>query len=471
VFASFRVVRCSWRLCYYSFAFGPLPGTFSTSPASTPSHWSLYANVASSGPPPPPPPAQCSDSADNDADGEIDYPDDPGCTAATDNDETDPGASPADMYISPTGNDGSACVAASPCQSLNRAYQAATCGTVVSVAGGNYPAQSITANAALANCSQRVVFQEASGADAQFGTVGINYPASHVELRGLSINPYIDLGYQNPGSNCNNNPARDVRLVDIDVQSFHIGCVNGLDWDGGDVGPSNSNSVEHPYINDATGYIPANIVLSDIYFHDAVQGSNGEHTECLLVIAADGLTVERSTFWNCGSTGPLYITVINISGAQATCRGITVQNNWFFGNGSQAAHFENDCDILVRYNSFSAGAFPYLLPYNNHPGGSQRTVTLVGNYGTAPRFEGNGSCPSPPSNFVFSYNVFVGTTCAGPGNLSVSATNFVNPSSDLHLLAGANAIDRGTTGNYPADDFDGQARYTGSAPDAGADER
>lgn len=40
----------------------------------------------------PPPPANpaCSDGFDNDADGKIDHPDDPGCTAPTDTDETDP---------------------------------------------------------------------------------------------------------------------------------------------------------------------------------------------------------------------------------------------------------------------------------------------------------------------------------------------------------------------------------------------
>jgi hypothetical protein len=41
---------------------------------------------------PPPPPAACADGIDNDSDGLIDYPADPGCTAASDNDETDPAA-------------------------------------------------------------------------------------------------------------------------------------------------------------------------------------------------------------------------------------------------------------------------------------------------------------------------------------------------------------------------------------------
>ncbi|HEV2772070.1 MAG TPA: hypothetical protein VGV57_04490 [Thermoleophilaceae bacterium] len=35
-------------------------------------------------------PAECSDSADNDRDGRTDFPADPGCASATDNDETDP---------------------------------------------------------------------------------------------------------------------------------------------------------------------------------------------------------------------------------------------------------------------------------------------------------------------------------------------------------------------------------------------
>lgn len=40
-------------------------------------------------PPPPPPPPACSDGIDNDGDGLIDYPADPGCSSASDTDETD----------------------------------------------------------------------------------------------------------------------------------------------------------------------------------------------------------------------------------------------------------------------------------------------------------------------------------------------------------------------------------------------
>ena len=41
---------------HYSFAYGPLPATFSTAPASTGSHWSFYATLDTSDVPPPPSP-------------------------------------------------------------------------------------------------------------------------------------------------------------------------------------------------------------------------------------------------------------------------------------------------------------------------------------------------------------------------------------------------------------------------------
>src|SRR5438105_11883532 len=55
------------------------------------------AGGASADQPPPPgicldvclPPTQCADLRDNDGDGKVDYPADPGCSSYSDNDETD----------------------------------------------------------------------------------------------------------------------------------------------------------------------------------------------------------------------------------------------------------------------------------------------------------------------------------------------------------------------------------------------
>lgn len=59
-----------------------------TSPKGTASD-GLDVGARFGGPPPPPPPAQCSDGIDNDSDGFVDFPTDPGCVSASDDDETD----------------------------------------------------------------------------------------------------------------------------------------------------------------------------------------------------------------------------------------------------------------------------------------------------------------------------------------------------------------------------------------------
>jgi hypothetical protein len=90
----------------------------------------------------PPPLPQCSDLADNDGDGKIDLAD-PGCSSATDNDETNAPPSNAKLFVAVNGNDSGACTQAAPCRSFNRGYQVAQLGDVVEVAAGDYPAQTI----------------------------------------------------------------------------------------------------------------------------------------------------------------------------------------------------------------------------------------------------------------------------------------------------------------------------------------
>jgi glycosyl hydrolase family 16 len=55
---------------------------------------------------PPPPPAQCADGLDNDGDGTIDYPVDPGCASASDNDETNLAQPPPGDVPSPIAGQG-----------------------------------------------------------------------------------------------------------------------------------------------------------------------------------------------------------------------------------------------------------------------------------------------------------------------------------------------------------------------------
>lgn len=66
-----------WYVYNSNPATGPLAGVCRTS---------VLVNAPGGGTPPPPP-AQCSDGVDNDGDGLVDFPADPGCISATDNDE------------------------------------------------------------------------------------------------------------------------------------------------------------------------------------------------------------------------------------------------------------------------------------------------------------------------------------------------------------------------------------------------
>ena len=58
--------------------------------SSTANNHLLFTDGGAAGPPPPPPTYACSNGLDDDGDGKIDYPADPGCTGATDTDEADP---------------------------------------------------------------------------------------------------------------------------------------------------------------------------------------------------------------------------------------------------------------------------------------------------------------------------------------------------------------------------------------------
>ena len=80
---SHGVIKLTLHPTRYDWQFLPILGNTSTDSGSADCHG------APMGPPPPPPATACSDGADNDGDGRVDYPADPGCSSSTDTDETD----------------------------------------------------------------------------------------------------------------------------------------------------------------------------------------------------------------------------------------------------------------------------------------------------------------------------------------------------------------------------------------------
>ena len=85
----------------------------------------------------------------------------------------------ATRYVSPSGSDGSACTASSPCRSLNRGYQVARPGDVVQVAGGSYGGQRIVHSS---KGGPRVTIQPAPGARPVLADLEI--AASHLNVIG-----------------------------------------------------------------------------------------------------------------------------------------------------------------------------------------------------------------------------------------------------------------------------------------------
>lgn len=384
-------------------------------------------------------------------------------------------AAVANLWVDPTGG---SCLRALPqpysdgraCDSLRAADELARSGDRIVVRGGVYPdPQLLTRN------GPTIIIENASGETPRFTSpegIAIDAPAANLTLRGLST-PRITIG-----ANCSDTElncglrARDIRLEDLDVNSFEIKYVDGLRWIGGDVGPADATAgFGHPWIDAAAStWVPKNILIEHVYFHDVFSGESGTHTECLLITSGSNVIVRNNRFKNCHSTGSLYITKINLPDADLTyCAGILIENNMFLGrddNSGDFVHFEDDCEITIRNNSFSRDARPYFLRWEQNPGnGPTQSVTVENNYGNGPV-----GCVSLPINFQFHHNVWLKIKCRA-SDVSVSKLDFVNAAADLHLTPKANAIDKGWKESYPARDIDGQRRYFGAAPDAGVDER
>jgi hypothetical protein len=379
----------------------------------------------------------------------------------------------ANVWVDSTGG---ACIRTLPkaysnaraCSSLGAAHAIARRGDVVLVRGGRYPKPQ-----RISRSGPPITIENAYGERPAFTSprgIAVDAPAANVTLRGLST------GVVSVGANCFGTEAacgaraRNIRLVDLNVNSFMIGFVDGLTWLRGDVGPADASAgFQHPWIDSSDGsWAPRNVVIDGAYFHDVTQGTSDMHTECLLITSADNVAVRNSRFKNCYSTGSMYITKINEADDDTRyCRGIMIENNMFLGRDTftgDQVHFEDDCEITIRNNSFSRDAVPQFLRWQQNAGnGPSQSITVENNYGNGPP-----SC-SLPRHFVFRHNVWLRTRC-GAKDVSVSRLDFVNAASDLHLTAKANAIDKGSKTSYSPRDFDGQPRYSGAAPDAGADE-
>ena len=350
---------------------------------------------------------------------------------------------PASIFLAPSGSDANPCTPALPCHSFDRAYHRAQPGQVVEVAGGTYGDQNVLADASKTS-SADVIFRPAAGASVSLGSLEVF--GSHVTFRQLTVN----------GDWQTYHGTDDVTFRDVTVHGVILTqSSSNITVIGGSVG--GTVDTKSQFGNWPMGTNNRNILVDGVTFHDVTRSSSGVHVECLLVGGTDGFVLRNSRFSNC-DVFDVSIGQMNNSDPPTN---ITVENNFF---GASNGYFSFDINtttaslsnVLIRNNSspqqmYLGNALPILS-----------NVRVVANV-----------APIIPSNcegrIIYSRNVWQGGTC-GATDLNAAAGFRNAAANDLHLVAGAAAIDRGDPSSYPATDIDGQARPQGARPDAGADE-
>jgi chitodextrinase len=368
-----------------------------------------------------------------------------------------PPSSGATLYVSPSGSDSAACSQSAPCRSFDRAYDLASPDALVEVAGGSYGSQNLTGTKA----APRVVFRPAAGASVSVG--GLDVSADNLELRDMAVS------YWNSRAESDGFVARN-----LDVSFFQIYGSSNISVLGGDVGPSytpGGSSTVNYITYGANGTVkPKNVLIEGVYFHDFRRGSSADHMECIMVVGGDGITFRGNRFVRCdifdifftqwaGPEPPKNVLLENNFFARTTTDGNATGTSLSLQFSAHMARMEN---FTVRNNSL---AMPLGID------SPRLNVTIVGN---AMPWSG---CVS---GVTYAYNVMqdsMSYPCSSTDKI-VNGTRygsdrlgFVNPAGgDFHLTSTSPARNAGSPSDYPAVDFDGQARPLGGRADAGADE-
>lgn len=363
-------------------------------------------------------------------------------------------ARPPALYIAPAGTDMGRCTAARPCAGFDRAYALARPGATVYVAPGRYGAETILPRAGRTR--PKVVFRPA-GKGPVTVTGELKVAASHLELRDMTLND-LELPRE----------AHDVTLRNIRNHGFWMQGPTNITFVGGEV--TCGVCPFHPHIDDggAPDYRPPrNIVFDGVRFHDWQSASPDQHTECLQILAGDGITIRNSVFRECatahdgrGATANLHVSWL---GNGPKTRNILIENNFFYRSGNTYAIQTGDyTGLRIRYNSVAG-------PIGLFGGwGEGKPVEITGNVMGFDGCKLQQSGPGRVSPVVYRYNVLDGGTC---DRTDVDApSGFVDAKRDLHLRPDAAAIGRGDPRRFPRSDIDGSRRPKGGRPDAGADE-
>jgi hypothetical protein len=354
-----------------------------------------------------------------------------------------------------------------PGQSMDAAYDAASCGQVIEMASGSWPAQVVTGNKTCAE-GNYVTFRPALGASVTVAR--LDNAANRVEYQGLKIPRF----YNDGAGIRNGNGAQDgVIFRNIDADTFCISGGNNIRVLGGDIGPSLSSSAngqQQPCVAKfpaQTSAAPQNVTIQGALFHDHT-GIEGHHTECLQVGGVNGLKLASNTFRMCAATASVHITRYDSSVASSN---VVIENNFFGSNAGVTGgeplgniqYSRSEPGLIIRYNSFwGSGGYAILATFDDRPPVAKQ---IYGNAADAPGHSQPDNYAPCDSSATYHNNVWNGASCSysdmNADPLFVSSTN-------LHLQPGSPGIGWGDAGNFPPTDIDGEIR---SVPiDAGADE-
>lgn len=202
--------------------------------------------------------------------------------------------SPSSLFVATTGSDANPCTQSEPCKSFDRAYHVATSGQVVEIAGGSYPAQTITHDASKTALDD-VVFRPAVGAVV---TTGELQPrgARHLTFEGFAAEDYFVVP---SGGSSGGARAEDITFRNMSAKFFFIRAGKDISLLGGSLGGTDfavSNTIgSYPGLP-----VSENVVVDGVHFHDMTRATNPSgHMECLFIQESRGTTVRNSVFERC----------------------------------------------------------------------------------------------------------------------------------------------------------------------------
>jgi hypothetical protein len=372
------------------------------------------------------------------------------------------GGGVASVFVSPSGSDSGSCSQGAPCKSLARAYSVAASGATVQLANGTYSDTTLPVDNSKG--TSNVVFTAAPGATPAFSNT-LHVAARHVELSGLKFATlWVDASAQN-------DTLRSDTYKNFEVISEGTQAPSNISFIGGSAGPAADENNIIGSNGTSTTASPTNILIKGVHIHDyTLTSGSGAHVDCLQVWAANGLTVEGSTFNDC-EVFDIFLQFLP-GGSAGTPSNVTIQNNFldccrsgfysimlpYHSGATGGSHFSN---VTIRNNSTNKAI-------TADPDATYTNVNIDGNIGPSLVFYSNasGNLQGKPAGVSADYNVWYEGSKIGTHD-QVAPSGFIEPNNvNFNLLEGAAAINHGDPNDYPPTDINGKPRP--NPPDAGA---